>query len=149
VTALPLTMDNKARYATALGNKFGKWASRTFTAIHAFSTLTLGILSATMLVVAVIQMHVPIFFVPIYIIFSTIWIFGSFLLFPPLDGGMSPNSLGTFAAGLAMGVSAGAVTSTAAFGNMVMAPTTPGVGLGQYLNCEGVAVRQKFVAVFP
>jgi hypothetical protein len=149
VTALPLTMDNKARYAVALEKKFGKWTSRIFTAIHAFSTLSLGIVSLVMLVVATIQMPIPIFFVPIYLIFSTIWMLGSFLIFPPFDGGMSPNSIATFAAGLAMGIFGGAFTSAPAFGSMNMAATSPGVSLGEYFQCESVDVWRKFIAIFP
>jgi hypothetical protein len=149
VTALPLTMDTKARYAVKLELRFGRWANRLFTYLHASSTLALGIMSAIMLIVAVIQMSAPMFLVPIYVIFSSVWMFGSFALFPPFDGGMSPNSVATFAAGLAMGVFGGAFTSAPAFASMNMAPSSPGVSLGTYLSCESVSIGKKFVAIFP
>jgi hypothetical protein len=149
VTALPLTMDIKTRYAVSLEQRFGRWAARLFTSIHAFSTLALGILSTIMLIVAVRQMPIPIFFIPIYVIFSTIWMVASFGMVPPFDGGMSPNSIPSFAAGLAIGIFGGAFTSAPAFGSMGMAASTPGVGLEEYLKCEGVNVWEKFVAIFP
>ena len=149
VTALPLTIDTKARYAVMLEERFGRWANRLFTFVHAISTLTLAVLAMIMLIIAVVQANVPMFFIPAYIIFSIIWMFGSFILFPPFDGGMSPHSIPLFVAGLAMGVFGGFITSTPAFGAMMSAPTTPGTTLGGYLKCESVSVWEKFVAIFP
>jgi hypothetical protein len=149
VTALPLTLDIKTRYAVMLEQRFGKLAGWAFTFLHAFATLALGTLSTIMLVVAVIQMPIPIFSVPIYVVFSTIWMLASFLVVPPVDGGMSPNSIATFAAGLAIGIFGGLFTSAPAFASMNMAASTPGVGLGEYLKCEGVGFWEKFVAIMP
>ncbi|KAF2424276.1 hypothetical protein EJ08DRAFT_652511 [Tothia fuscella] len=148
ITALPLTMDTKARYAVALEKRFGRWANRLFTYIHAFSTLILGVQAVIMLVVAAIQMPAPPGLVVMYIVLSIIWMFGSFLLFPPMDGGMSPNSVGTFVAGLAMGIFGGAFTSAASFGAMQSAAKEPGMSIGDYLSCES-EVWRKFIATFP
>jgi hypothetical protein len=149
VTALALTMDTKARYAVSVGERYGPWARQTFTIIHAFSTLILGVIAVIMLTVGVIQMKgVPLFFIPVVIFFSFVWMFGSFLLFPPMDGGMPPNSVLTFLAGLVMGVFCGAFTSAAALGSIGFA-STDGATIGQYLGCEGVEVWRKFIAIFP
>lgn len=122
ITALPLTMDTKARYAAMLQSKQDKWygdrlSNRRFTWIHALSTLTLGIIEAILLVLAYAQIGPPVFFVPIYIVFSTIWMLGSFVFISPMDGGSVPNTLLLFVAGLAMGIFGGAFTSAAAFGS--------------------------------
>lgn len=151
VTALPLTFDTKARYAVMLrSRKYGGWwAGRLFTWTHALSTLALGVVEAVLLVLAYVQMGAPVFFVPVYVVFSTIWMAVSFLFVPPVDGGMGPNTAWLFLAGLAMGIFGGAFTSAAAFANMSMAPTGPGLRLGEYLNCEGASALDKFVAIFP
>jgi hypothetical protein len=102
-----------------------------------------------MLIVAAIQMPAPPGLVVMYVILSIIWMLGSFTLFPPVDGGMSPNSVATFLAGLGMGIFGGAFTSAAAFGAMNFAPKEPGTTLGNYLGCESVSVWRKFIAIFP
>lgn len=151
VTALPLTFDTKARYAASLRKRgrAGRWAGRAFTWAHALATLGLGAVEAALLGLAWRQLGAPVFFVPAYIALSTLWMAGSFVFVPPVDGGMAPNTAGLFAAGLAMGVFAGAGTSFAAFVNMANAPTEPGLGLGAYLSCEGASALGKFAAIFP
>lgn len=149
VTALPFTMDTKARYAVVLEQRYGRWANRLFTWTHAVNVLILGAIEATLLILAAIQIPAPIPFVPVYIVFSGVWMFGSFTLFPPLDGGMSPNSIVMFAAGVAMGIFGGAFTSAPAFAMMGQLPNEPGVNLGEFLSCEEASVLSKFLAIFP
>ncbi|KAL9069594.1 MAG: hypothetical protein Q9157_006106 [Trypethelium eluteriae] len=148
VTALSLTMDTRARYGESLKDWLGPWAQRTFTIIHAVSCLTLGLVIAILLILAVIQLPAPVFFIPVYLVFSTIWMFGSFLLFPPFDGGTAPNSVPTFLAGLLMGAFGGLFTSAPAFGSMMFA-STDGATLKEYLKCDTVDTWHKFIAIFP
>lgn len=149
VTALPLTIDTKARYAVMLEQRYGRWANRVFTYVHTIATLTLAVTSLIMLALAVIQANIPMQFVPMFIILSIVWMFGSFAFFPPVDGGVPPTNVRTFFAGLAMGIFSGVFTAAPSFGAMVNAPTSPGVGLGDYLGCESASVWEKFVAIFP
>lgn len=81
----------------------GRWSNRFFTWTHALATLALDLTEAILLILAYVQMNAEVFFVPVYIVFSTVWMLVSFLFIPPVDGGMAPNTLWLFLAGLAMG----------------------------------------------
>lgn len=149
VTSLALTMDTKARFAVYVGERFGVWAQHTFTAIHAFSTLSLGVVAVIMLIVGVTQWTDPNrVIISMLIIFAFLWMLASFVLFPPIDGGMAPTSVRTFVEGLAMGIFAGLFTSAAAFVAMQSA-SKDGAAISAYLKCEGVEAWRKFIAIFP
>lgn len=91
---------------------------------------------------------VPVFAVPVYVVFSAVWMLGSSLLYPPVDDGMAPNTVWLFFAGLMMGLFSGAFTGAAAFASMATAPSEPGLSLGAYLKCADASVLDRFFGDF-
>ncbi|KAG1734130.1 hypothetical protein EDB19DRAFT_1171964 [Suillus lakei] len=146
-TALPLTIDPKARYGNQLGEGF---SSTVFNFVTAMSTLILGGLSSVLLVSAAKELHHHHFIVIIYIIMLVVWTaFGRmFRPDPTSDKTNSPTGLGVLA-GLAMGCFAGILIATPAFCVMMIAPKSPGLGLMDYVQCEGLALWRRVIAVIP
>ncbi|KAK3658832.1 hypothetical protein LTR56_001703 [Elasticomyces elasticus] len=130
VTALPLTMDTRARYGAALGDTLGKWADRLFNLITATSCLALGVIACIELVVGAIEASSMAHFAVVYVLLMLLWTYVSFTQAIPHDKARSVYSLRTFVAGLAMGAFGGFFTASPAFTVMSGAQDTPGVGLG-------------------
>jgi hypothetical protein len=61
VTALPLTIDTKARYGAFLEQRYGRWSRITFTLIHASSCMTLGLISAIELVQGAVDAKIRVY----------------------------------------------------------------------------------------
>ncbi|KAG2147661.1 hypothetical protein DEU56DRAFT_132542 [Suillus clintonianus] len=143
--ALPLTIDPKVRY----GDQFERdFLRRAFNLATAISTLILGVLSSVLLVFAAKGLHRDRFFIIIYVVVLVVWTFCGWMFRPSPTKVHSPKGLGILA-GLAMGCFSGALIATPAFVIMQIAPTSPGLGLLDYIQCNGLAVWRRVVAVIP
>lgn len=159
VSALPLTVDTKARYGDVLEKKFGKPFRCLFTIISAVACLYLGVLAVLLICLAFVDWHnalqsqmVPIFPVIvgpiIYILFVALWAARSFRLFIPNDEGLGVRTLPQFLKGLGMGVFG--ILFVAMPGIVVAATASKcGLTLNEYLACESVAIWQRGVAFLP
>lgn len=168
VTALPLNLDSRLRYANSLRAKHhgGKWAYKTFTLINSISCLFQGIICGTLLIWGVVELRQntdPFFassfpwpLVVIYPIFSLIWAWASFRIVPSMDGGRkraSQHHWAGYFVDVGMGIFAGLFLAAPAFA-LYMSSADPGDGdqgykdLGGYLSCEAQGWR-KFAAIFP
>lgn len=152
VTALPLTIDTKARYAASLRRRWGGWAGRAFAWTHALATFALGLMAVMLAVKAAVEVgQAALWFVIVGPIGSVVWTLFSLVWFVPTDGALSvtPNSVPTVLWGLMMGVWAAAFTSAPAVAMMVGADSADGMALGEFLQCSGGNVLDKVLAVLP
>ncbi|KUJ08315.1 uncharacterized protein LY89DRAFT_742153 [Mollisia scopiformis] len=169
VTALPLCLDSRVRFADSLQKKKrfgGTWAYYAFNLTNAASCTLQGLLCGALLVWGVVEARSdtdPFFassfpwpLVAIYPIFSLVWAFGSFRIVPMMDGGRKRASQAHWAGyflDVGMGVFAGLFLAAPAFA-LYFSSVEPGMGeegardLGQFLECE-VPGWQKFSAIFP
>ncbi|KAK5728287.1 hypothetical protein LTR15_001422 [Elasticomyces elasticus] len=149
VTALPLTMDTRARYGTALGDTIGRWAEKMFNLITAISCLTLGVTACIELVLGATEASLKPVIDVVYVLAMLVWTYGSLIFATPHDEARSVNSVGAFLAGLATGAFGGFFTAAPAYVVLQKAQDAPGLDLGAYLKCEPVALWQKVVAILP
>lgn len=158
VSALGLTFDYKARYAAALGRKWGAWAFLAFNTWNAGACLLLGVEALVLLIHGATQIeNIPIPLVVVYPIFCIIWAAGSWRFLPPIDGGRPSNIV----AGVLMGAFAGLFVAAPAFAlwrnaefdekvaEMMGQSAPEGLGLSDFLACESASVWAKFAAVMP
>jgi len=163
VSALPLGIDCRVRYADALQQK---WASILFNLINSVSCVLQGVFCAILLVHGVIDLRssddfgFPWPIVGIYPVFSLLWMFGSFALLPMRDGGRKRAGqihwagyffdigMGAFA-GIFLAAPAFGLYQSAKFDELVSGDNSDVASdLGSYLNCESQLWR-KFAAVVP
>ena len=158
VSALGLTFDYKQRYAAALGRKWGSWAFVTFNVWNAAACLLLGVEALVLLIHGAMKIdNLPIPLAVVYPIFCVIWAAASWRFLPPIDGARPSNVI----AGLLMGAFAGLFVAAPAFAiwqdarfaektaDMMGESRPEGMGLGEFLQCEGASVWAKFAAVMP
>jgi len=148
VAVLPSTIDTKARYGEKLGKRYGPVFKVLFTFMTAASTMVLGVVAATELILAA-KDGVSWWLILGYIVFALAWTYGSVIFQSPHDEGIAVNSVGKLLAGLAMGAFGGLFTAAPAFSVMQAASNEPGVGLHGYLHYRTVALWQKIVAFLP
>lgn len=168
VSALNLTFDYKHRYGAALGKKWGSWAFVAFNVWHSTACLLLGCEVLALLIRGAMNWSdAPIPLVVMYAIFSFVWAFGSWAFLPPVDG--ARPGINIFV-DVAMGAFAGVFVAAPAFAlwkNAQFEARTgfskhgqghgfgngqsyeSGLSLGDYLNCQGASVMEKFAAVMP
>jgi hypothetical protein len=157
VSALGLTFDYKQRYAASIGRKWGTWAFVGFNVWNSAACLLLGIESAVLLLRGALNIDsLPIFVYVIIPLFSIIWAAASWKFLPPIDG--ARPGINIFADVL-MGAFAGIFVSAPAFilwqsekfegDHMLSGTPESGMGLGEFLNCEGASILQKFAAIMP
>ena len=163
VTALPLCIDSRVRYADALRrHRWGSLWAYGFNITNAASCLLQAAICGTLLVFGVVQAHAQSEFgfpwpiVAIYPVFSLVWAWGSFQILPVRDGGRrraaQAHWMGYFV-DIGVGAFAGLFLAAPAF-----ALYTSSKPLGQsgddasnlttYLSCES-AWWKKFAAIFP
>jgi hypothetical protein len=163
VSALPLGIDCRVRYADSLKQK---WASTLFNLANSVSCVFQGVFCAILLVHGVIDLKssetfgFPWPLVAIYPVFSLLWMLGSFALLPMRDGGRKRAGQAHWAGyifDIGMGAFAGLFLAAPAFGLYQSAQFDKTVSgdnsdvasdLGDYLNCESQLWR-KFAAVVP
>jgi hypothetical protein len=158
VCALPLSFDYKQRYAAAAGRKWGAWAFVAFNVWNSTACLLLGIEAAILLIHGATHADVPIPIYVLYPIFATIWGVASWGFLPPIDGDRPGLHI---VADVLMGVFAGLFLAGPAFAlwrkaefdaevaNMWGQAPAEGMGLGEFLRCEGVGFWRGFAAVMP
>ncbi|KAH8684213.1 hypothetical protein BGZ60DRAFT_397029 [Tricladium varicosporioides] len=162
VTALPLGMDCRVRYADSLKRK---WAGTLFNLTNSISCVLQGIFCAILLVHGVIDLSAssssffPWPIVAIYPVFSLVWMYTSFTFLPIKDGARKSGkahwyrhildlSMGAFA-GLFLAAPAFALYQSAQFAKFESGDRSNGMNnLASYLSCERQLWR-KFVAVVP
>lgn len=150
VAVLPLTMDTRSRYGDALGQLLGTWASCLFNLITAISCMTLGIVSAILMCLAVQQLGIQWQIIIAYVIFALIWMWCGLVFQVPRDAEAgSANTLDEFFAGLAIGCLSSCFLAAPAFIIFKIAPSSPGVSLGEYVKCDSIAIWKKLVALSP
>ncbi|GAB1314709.1 hypothetical protein MFIFM68171_04919 [Madurella fahalii] len=158
VTALPLCIDCRVRYADSL-----RWGRYAFNLFLSLSCLLQGAICATLLVTGLLDLSrgsssrgPPLQILgPVYVIFALIWMAASFAVLPMRDGGRKgagkthwagyifDAGIGAFA-GVFLAAPAIILYSTATFGN-----SSSGVSdLAAYLSCES-QIWRKFAAVAP
>ncbi|KAH8900443.1 hypothetical protein GQ53DRAFT_757457 [Thozetella sp. PMI_491] len=159
VTALPICIDCKVRYADSL-----KSGGRVFNFVTATSCLLQGVLGLVLLAtgVADVMKDTSVTILPIVVIyplFCIVWMIGSLFLVPMRDGGRRRASqwhwVGYFM-DVGMGAFAGIFLAAPAFILYQSAQFSKGFGahgnglddLGAYLSCEA-ALWRKFSAVTP
>lgn len=161
ITALPLCIDCRVRYADSL-----KRGGYIFNLITSVSCLFQGALCATLLVQGLADLSAddrtpPIPFIAIpYLFFALIWMFVSFMILPMRDGGRR-RAAQTHWAGYIIDVGAGAFAGAflaspalalymgAQFDKVVAGDQSTGMSdLGDYLRCESQWWR-KFAALAP
>jgi hypothetical protein len=149
VTALPLTMDTKARYGAALEQRYGRWSRIAFTFIHANSCMTLGLISAIELVQGAVDAKIRVYVCIIYFLMLVFWTAGAFAFSTPHDEAYGSEGALLLLAGLLMGTFGGLFTAAPAYAMMSQAKTTPGVGISDYLRCKEVSMWKKVTAIIP
>ncbi|CZR63522.1 uncharacterized protein PAC_13419 [Phialocephala subalpina] len=168
VTALPLCLDSRVRFADSLRTKRfgGTWACYAFNVTNGLSCTLQGVLCGALLIWGVVEARSqtdPFFassfpwpFVGIYPIFSLIWAWGSFKIVPMMDGGRKRAAQSHWAGyflDIGMGAFAGLFVATPAFA-LYFSNAIPGQDdsgakdLGNFLSCEA-PTWQKFSAIFP
>lgn len=165
VTALPLCLDSRVRFADSLQTKRlgGTWAYYAFNISNALSCTLQGLLCGTLLVWGVVEARsqTDAFFassfpwpiVGIYPIFSLIWAWASFKVVPMRDGGRK-RAVQSHWAGyfldVGMGAFAGLFLAAPAFALYFSSAqdNTGAQDLGAFLHCEA-PTWQKFSALFP
>ena len=171
VTALPLCIDCRVRYADSLS--FGRWM---FNMVVSTSCLLQGGICATLLIIGLLDLNSSsrnksrpnersrssgpptAVIVIVYLVFSLIWMAMSFVMLPMRDGGRKGAGKRHWAgyildlwigilAGVFLAAPAIALYSGANFGRK---DEGNGVSdLAAYLKCETVPVWRKFSAVIP
>jgi hypothetical protein len=149
VTALPLTMDTKARYGAVLEQRFGRWSRIAFTFIHANSCMILGLISAIELIQGAVDAKIPAYVCIIYCLVMVFWTFIAFGFSTPHDEAYGSEGVSQLVAGLLMGAFGGLFTAAPAYSMMTQAETTPGVGISVYLRCKEVSIWKKVTAIIP
>ncbi|KAK0649918.1 hypothetical protein B0T16DRAFT_410889 [Cercophora newfieldiana] len=159
ITALPLCVDCRVRYADSLKRK---WAGRTFNYITALSCLAQGGLCVTLLVQGVIDVSSswqsprrginPIGFVAvIYVVFALIWMTVSFGVLPMRDGGRKRAGKAHWSGiflDFGAGLFAGLFLAAPAFGLYISSRSNGLEDLGEYLSCETQWLK-SFAAIAP
>lgn len=150
VAALPSGFDTRARYGRALGRAC-RWepASLVFGVLTAASTLTLSVVSVIELGLAAKQAGRLGWLAVLYVFFIVVWTHFSLEIASPRDGAKDMTKWKSVLGGIGMGAFGGVFVAAPAFVIMLTADQQPGVGLGDYLRCEGVAWWQKMVAILP
>ncbi|KAK4236543.1 hypothetical protein C8A03DRAFT_35545 [Achaetomium macrosporum] len=157
VTALPLCIDCRVRYADSL-----KWGRYVFNVFVSLSCLLQGAICATLLITGVLDLSQSSRTGPpwpavaiIYFVFALIWMAGSFVLLPMRDGGRKgagATHWAMYILDVGMGAFAGLFLAAPAFvlySNATFANDSSGMSdLVAYLSCESQAWR-KFAAVAP
>jgi hypothetical protein len=156
VSALPAGIDSRARYGRALGRLCGgggqraKAAEMLFGILSTASTTTLSVVAALELGRAAKQADNGMAWLAIgYVFFTVIWAHYSLRFAAPHDGAKDMSKWMSLLGGVGLGAFGGVFVALPAFVMMLNAEEQPGVGLGEYLRCEGVAWWQKMVAVLP
>ncbi|PVH81801.1 hypothetical protein DL98DRAFT_514448 [Cadophora sp. DSE1049] len=168
ITALPLGIDTRVRFAESLRTKRwgGEWAYYAFNLSNALSCLLQGIMCGMLLIWGVIDIErptgdddfrpsFPLPLVGIYPVFSLIWAYGSFKLLPMVDGSRKAVDQKWYGHvfDVAMGAFAGLFLAAPSFGLYMsgVGPGEDGSGgsdLGEFLRCE-VSWWRKASAIFP
>ena len=157
VSALGLTFDYKHRYGAALARRCGSWAFVAFNVWNSTACLLLGCEAFALLVRgAMNQSDLPVFACVLYAVFSCIWAAGSWVFLPPIDGARPGFHI---VADVFMGAFAGIFVAAPAFtlwqDNKFKADAPwaygaePGMGLSEFLQCQGASVLEKVAAVLP
>ncbi|KAK4143650.1 uncharacterized protein C8A04DRAFT_28642 [Dichotomopilus funicola] len=176
VSALPLGVDCRVRYADAMP---WSWARRSVNLVTALSALLQGAICAVLLVTGVMDLlnppekeedpndpwagfpsssqptiPVPAVVVP-YLVFAVIWMLASFAMLPMKDGGRmgaGKKHWAGYILDVGMGLFAGVFLAAPAFAlmsNATFATDSSGWGdLQEYLSCEK-DVWRRFAAVVP
>jgi hypothetical protein len=161
VTALPLGVDCRVRYADSLKRK---WASVLFNLANSMSCILQSMYCAILLTDGAINLRssgnfpMPVF--GIYPLFSLFWMYGSFLILPMRDGGRKRAGqvhwagyfldigVGAFA-GIFLAAPAFGLYQSAQFDRTVSGESGDGMSdIKTYLGCE-TQLWKKFVAVVP
>jgi hypothetical protein len=154
VSALPITVDTRARYGDVLEKYLGKPFRWLFTIISAVACLYLGLLTLLLLCLAAADWHVPVW-TPIlvaiaYTLIMLFWTNLSFSDMTPRDEGLPGiRNLGQFLAGLGMGLFGIFFVAQPAGYAVLVSPKSPGVGLKKYAACESVALWRKVIQLLP
>jgi hypothetical protein len=150
VAALPSGFDSRARYGRALGALCG-WepAGLVFGVLTAASTLTLSGVAVVELGLAAKQAGRLGWLGVLYVFFTVVWTHFSLQVASPRDGSKDMTKWMSLLGGSAMGAFGGVFVALPAFLIMLTAEKQPGVGLSEYLQCEGVAWWRKMVAILP
>jgi hypothetical protein len=160
VSALSLTFDTKQRYAASLRRG---WFFLLFNLWNACACTLLGVYTLVLLIQGAIALkgsdeNMPIIPFIVYPVFSTIWAAVSWRFLPPMDG--ARPGINIFA-DVAMGVFAGFFVAApgmvlwqsakfnASVDEMMYGKGEEGVGLGEYLGCQGASFWGKVAAVIP
>jgi hypothetical protein len=158
VSALSLTFDYKQRYAASLRRG---WAFFLFNMWNATACTLLGAYTLALLVRGAINLSTrgtPIVPFVVYPIFSVIWAAVSWRALPPMDGARPGFNI---FADVAMGCFAGVFVAAPAFalwqsatfsvqvGEMMDGTGEEGLGLSDYLGCQGASFWEKFAAIMP
>jgi hypothetical protein len=149
VAGIPLTIDTRNRYGELLGKVLGTWARCIFNLITATSCMTLGIISAMLMGLAVQQAEIKWYFVLIYVVLSLIWGFAGMSFMVPHDDSESRYSFGRIIGGIFIGCFSGCFLAAPAFILSYTAQTFPGVGVLDYVECKSVTTWRKVVALSP
>jgi hypothetical protein len=160
VSALSLTFDTKQRYAASLQRG---WFFLLFNLWNALACTLLGMYALILLIRGAINLkanddNMPIVPFIVYPIFSTIWAAVSWRALPPMDGArpginiFADVAMGVFA-GVFVAAPAGVLWQSAKFNasvdEMMHGTGESGVGLGEYLACNGASFWGKVAAVIP
>ncbi|CAL3971632.1 unnamed protein product [Diplocarpon coronariae] len=156
ITALPLCIDTRVRFADSLREKRfgGAWAYYAFNIANALSCTLQGAICGALLVWGVVQArtHTDAFFassfpwplVAVYPVFSLIWAWASFRIVPAMDGGRkraAQNHWTGYFLDVGMGAFAGVFVAAPALA-LYFSTVEPGEGsagasdLGEFLRCE-------------
>lgn len=155
VAALPSGFDTRARYGRALGRvccggRWGRVVEMVFALLTTASTVTLAGVSVVELGRAAKEAgRGKAWLAAGYVVFSLVWMKYSLAFESPYDAAKDNGGWGRRLAGLAMGAFGGLFVAMPALFMMLTAEEQAGVGLGDYLQCEGVAWWQKMVAILP
>jgi hypothetical protein len=160
VSALSLTFDTKARYAASFRRG---WAYLLFNLWNAFACTLLGVYALALLIRGAVNLragdaNMPLIPFIVYPIFSTIWAAVSWRALPPMDGSrpginiFADVAMGVFA-GVFVAAPAGVLWQSAKFNasvdEMMYGTGESGVGLGEYLQCNGASFWGRVAAVLP
>jgi hypothetical protein len=153
VSALPLTVDTKARYGIVLEKYLGKPFRWFFTLISAVACLYLGLLAVLLLCLALADWHTavwkPILLAIGYTLVMAFWTLFSFSMQTPHDEGLGVHSFWQFFSGFVIGVF-GICFVALPTGVVVLAsPNSPGLALNEYVACESVDIWRKAIALLP
>ncbi len=152
VVALPLTMDTKALYGTALGKwgggKFTEWL---FSVVTTVSLVTLGVISTIEISLSVLKHLTPSnrWQIAVGVSFLVMWGWASLSAFPPLDvpfGGSSPREV---LHGAVIGCCATLFVALPQFILMEAASRSPGMSIRNYITCSSVPWWERAIAVLP